>query len=61
MYKKLRRLRELKEKINYELGTNITYYHLKHLYEEKIIRGLRIGKTIYLYYDETIDAIKKGY
>lgn len=56
-YKRLRRIREARKMINQEYNLNLTYYYIKNLYEQEIIKGIRFNKTIYIYYDDLIKRI----
>lgn len=57
--RRLRRLRDtarlLKEEYNVEIG----YWSLKKLYYSGLIKGFRMGKTIYVYYDDVVELLVK--
>lgn len=55
--KRLRRIRDAQKMIQDNLNISLTYYHIKTLYEQGIIEGFRIGKTIYINYDDLIKHI----
>lgn len=56
-YNRLRRIRDAKEQIKKEYHIMITYYYIKVLYEKGILKGIRIGNTIYINYDDLIKHI----
>lgn len=59
--KKIRRIRQALTLINNELNINLTYYEINKLYEEGFIKGIRFGKTIYIYYDDLLNYLRRKY
>lgn len=58
-YRRLRKLRTAVQLLKNE-GYKVTYYQLKKLYEDWIIKGIKIGDVIYLYYDELLKFMKEN-
>ena len=56
-YNRLRRIRDAKEQIQKEYHLSITYYYIKTLFEKGTLKGIRIGNTIYINYDDLIKQI----
>ena len=61
IWKKIRRIRQALTLINNELNINLTYYEINKLYEEGFINGIRFGKTIYIYYDDLLNYLRRKY